>query len=91
MHTETLTKINRLLEIVDRLPPEHQARFSILVELLSAAPQPATDQARRLIWSAIGVSRVSRGDCLFRLDSAIEFLRSQCASKARGSTERVRH
>lgn len=91
MRRGTSAKVNELLEVVDRLPLEHQARFSLLVDLLSMAPEAATDRARRLIWSAIGVSRVSGSDCLFQLDCAIEYLSRQCASHHASSAARVHH
>jgi hypothetical protein len=80
MRGETVTQVNEVLEIVHRLPVEHQARFSRLVDLLLMAPQSASDRAQRLIWSAVGVSRISSSDCLFQLDCAIEYLSRQCAT-----------
>jgi hypothetical protein len=79
MQRETSRTIGKLLATVNRLPPEHQLRISTLVDLLLTAPDPAADRARRLIWSAIGASRVSASECLFQLDSAIEYLSRQRA------------
>ncbi len=70
----TSEDVLRLVQTVERLPLEDQAKFFRIVDLLSLVPTAVQDRTQRMLRELLESDPESRSECVAGVDDVIDYL-----------------